>query len=91
MEKGRLYRSGLLTIFALRFVYRRYSIKTIVNLACLEDCTEGKWFTRHKEFCHRHHIKLIHIPMRPGTPAPGSWISSRIRLLPASAFLPATR
>jgi len=67
VEAGRLYRSGALGRAGLRWAWRRYGIRTIVNLASEPECRRGRWYEREQQFCREKGIDLVHLAMGPGS------------------------
>lgn len=66
VEAGRLYRSGALGRTGLRWAWRRYGIRTIVNLASEQECGRGNWYENEKRFCRERGIDLVHLALEPG-------------------------
>ncbi len=66
VEAGRLYRSGALGRTGLRWAWRRYGIRTIVNLASEQECGQGNWYENEKQFCQERGIDLVHLALEPG-------------------------
>lgn len=66
VERGRLYRSGVLGRAAFLWVWRRYGIRTVVNLVSKPECRRGTWYEREKRFCREKGIEMVHLAMPPG-------------------------
>ncbi len=68
VEPGRLYRSGELGWMGLWWVWRRYGIRTVVNLMTEEECRCAKAYRRERCFCRKKGIEWLHLPMAQGAP-----------------------
>lgn len=66
VETGRLYRSGALGHIGLWWIWRRYGIRTIVNLTTERECRRGAWYQREERFCRKKGVELVHLPMLQG-------------------------
>ncbi len=66
VEAGRLYRSGAMGRLGLWWIWRRYGIRTIVNLTTERECRKGVWYQREERFCRKKGIELVHLPMLQG-------------------------
>lgn len=76
VEAGKLYRSGTLGPIALRVVHRLLGVNTIINLRLESEYGKGDWYKRQSEYCSRHGIKLVNIPMAQDTPPTETQITS---------------
>ncbi len=84
-----LYRSGILGDFGLRYVCRRYKIRTIVNL--LNDKESGlysKQYRAERRYCDQNHIKWFCLPMKTDCPPTVQQIESFLQLTKESRNLP---
>ena len=68
VEAGKLYRSGTLGPIALRVIDRVLGVNTIINLRLESEYGKGGWYKRQGDYCSRHGIKLVNIPMAQDTP-----------------------
>lgn len=68
VEAGKLYRSGTLGPIALRVIHRLLGVNTIINLRLESEYSKGNWYQRQSQYCVRHGIKLVNIPMAQDTP-----------------------
>ena len=76
VEAGKLYRSGSLGPIALRVMHRGLGVNTIINLRLESEYGKGEWYKRQSEYCPRHGIKLVNIPMAQDTPPTEAQIES---------------
>jgi protein tyrosine phosphatase (PTP) superfamily phosphohydrolase (DUF442 family) len=63
VEKGKLYRSGMLSPLGLRIICKLYNIRTIIDLTSLKESVNSKRHDFSKAYCQKHNIMLVHIPM----------------------------
>ena len=70
VDPGKLYRSGTLSLNGLKAVYNLIHFKTIVVLRSKNEIKENEegWYSREADFCKRHGLHLIAIPMYHSTP-----------------------
>ena len=68
VEAEKLYRSGTLGPIALRVMHRVLGVNTIINLRLESEYGKGGWYKRQGDYCSRHGIKLVNIPMAQDTP-----------------------
>ncbi len=66
VDPRRLYRSGVLGRMGLEWTWRRFGIRTIVNLASEGESRRGTWYERERQFCRERGIELVHLAMEPG-------------------------
>ncbi|MGI9311079.1 MAG: fused DSP-PTPase phosphatase/NAD kinase-like protein [bacterium] len=71
VEKGKLYRSGLLSPLALKLICRRHRIKTVVNLLEAQR-RAAPYYRRQVAFCAANGIKFVSLPLTvpPSVPPP---------------------
>jgi tyrosine-protein phosphatase SIW14 len=67
VDPGRLYRSGALGRMGLEWIWRRFGIRTIVNLTSEEETRRGTRYEREKQFCRERGIELVQLAMEPGS------------------------
>ena len=67
VEAGRLYRSGELGRIGLWWVWRRYGVRTIVNLVTEYECRRTAACRREQRFCQERGIEWVHLPILQGT------------------------
>ena len=67
VEAGRLYRSGELGRIGLWWVWRRYGVRTIVNLVTEYECRRTTACRREQRFCQKRGIEWVHLPILQGT------------------------
>ena len=70
VNPGKVYRSGTLSKRGLEAVYNLIHFKTIVNVRSVAENKLNKdgWYTREVNFCKKHGLKHINIPMVTSTP-----------------------
>ena len=68
VEAGKLYRSGTLGPIGLRVMHRVLGVNTIINLRLESEYGKGDWYKQQSQYCLRHGIKLVNIPMAQDTP-----------------------
>lgn len=68
VERGILYRSGMLNTTALTGLRHAYGINTIINLISEREKTENNLAAMEAQFCRNHDMKLVNIPMHCDTP-----------------------
>lgn len=67
VEAGRLYRSGELGWIGLWWAWRRYGIRTVVNLMTERECRHATACQREQRFCRKRRIEWVHLPVVQGT------------------------
>ena len=68
VDPGQLYRSGCLNPFSLFVITKLYGIDTIINLRTEKERPEHNWLAREVNFCQKHNIDLINIPLPMDNP-----------------------
>ncbi len=68
IEPGRMYRCGILSPFALRWICRKYHIQTILVFVSPKELFQGNWYNQECDYCRSRNIFLIHIPLFPDRP-----------------------
>ena len=69
VERGKLYRCGLLSRVGMHFVCRQYRIKTIINLISeIEEPALKKQKKVEVPYCLKNNINLFNIPCKEDTP-----------------------
>ena len=67
VEKGKVYRSGTLSVNGLKWAHARSGFKTIVNLRTNKENLQD-WYKKEEDFARKNGIKLVDIPMSRDTP-----------------------
>ncbi len=67
VEAGRLYRSGELGRIGLWWMWRRYGIRTVVNLMTDREHRKGTKHLWERQFCRDKGIELVYLPMVQGS------------------------
>ncbi|KZX65714.1 MULTISPECIES: tyrosine-protein phosphatase [unclassified Alcanivorax] len=84
VEVGKLYRSGTLGPIALRVMHRVLGVNTIINLRLESEYGKGDWYQRQSQYCARHGLRLVNIPMAQDTPPTEAQIQALMRELDRS-------
>ncbi|BAP13353.1 MAG: hypothetical protein AOY29_06890 [Alcanivorax borkumensis] len=68
VERRKLYRSGTLGPIGIRIMHRILGVNTIVNLRLESEYSKNGWYFKQLDYCRRHGVKLVNIPMAQDTP-----------------------
>ncbi len=68
VDTGKLYCSGVLSPKALKSVFNKYGIKTVINLVSDKELMQDVRYKAEREFCENNGIKLINISLKRDQP-----------------------
>lgn len=80
IDPGKMYRCGILSPLALRWICRKYRIKTILVIVSNKELSQGDWFVKESAYCLQNKIHLIHIPLFPDNPPTDEQIHQFLRI-----------
>lgn len=81
VDRGKLYRSGVLSSIGIRCCHKLYKFKTVVNLLSEKESKNNAAMQFERAYCERENISWLHLPMRQDTSPSNSQIDEILSVM----------